>query len=112
PQGWLIAADIEIPPLPVLLGRESYPPRLEEELRKRVSRFMLLPARELAASAGNPRAANMVLLGALSLFLPISLEDWEQAMEACLPPRLWEVNRRAFCLGRERASALQEENAF
>jgi indolepyruvate ferredoxin oxidoreductase beta subunit len=56
------------------------------------------PAR--AAELGNPRVANVILLGALSRFVAIPAEIWLNAIAERVPPRFRELNRRAFELGR------------
>ena len=51
------------------------------------------------------RSLNVALLGALSRHLDIPEERWIEAIRAALPPRLHEMNERAFQLGREAAGA-------
>ncbi len=67
------------------------------------ARVLLLPAAQLAAQAGNSRAANTVLIGALSRHLALPLDSWHRALAASLRPALLEVNLRAFALGSEAA---------
>ncbi|MRR05932.1 MAG: indolepyruvate oxidoreductase subunit beta, partial [Deltaproteobacteria bacterium] len=55
----------------------------------------------LAREAGNLRAANTVLLGAVSRRLDIAESYWMQALEKMVPSKALEVNRNAFQLGRE-----------
>ena len=47
------------------------------------------------------RSLNVALLGALSVHLDLPEERWLEAIRAALPPRLHEMNERAFRLGRE-----------
>jgi len=46
------------------------------------------------------RAANTVLLGAVSKRLPIEEVIWLQALEKMVPKKALEVNRTAFAMGR------------
>ena len=55
----------------------------------------------LAEQAGTTKAVNVVLLGRLSRYFPEIAEDaWLQALEAVVPAKSVEVNRKAFALGR------------
>ena len=47
------------------------------------------------------RSLNVALLGALSVHLDLPEDRWLEAIRAALPPRLHEMNERAFRLGRE-----------
>ncbi|MDR1176294.1 MAG: 2-oxoacid:acceptor oxidoreductase family protein, partial [Treponema sp.] len=61
----------------------------------------------LAKEAGLARAANMVMVGAASPFLPIpreTLENTITAMFADRDPKAGEANIKAFNLGRKAAS--------
>lgn len=60
----------------------------------------LIDANPLAIQAGNLRAANIVLLGALSAFVPFGEEHWQSALRERVPAKLLDVNLRAFAAGR------------
>ena len=60
----------------------------------------LIDANPLAIQAGNLRAANVVLMGALSAFVPFDEEHWQAAMRERIPAKLLDVNLRAFAAGR------------
>ena len=62
--------------------------------------LILIDANPLAVKAGNLRAANLVLVGALSTFVPFDEEHWQAAMRERIPANLLDVNLRAFALGR------------
>jgi indolepyruvate ferredoxin oxidoreductase beta subunit len=96
----VIANDLCIPPPAVLSGKEVYPEGLGEEIRSRFPDFLLVDGLNLATAAGNPRAANTVLLGAVSKRLDIPEKYWLQALEKMVPPRAFEMNRKAFQAGR------------
>jgi indolepyruvate ferredoxin oxidoreductase beta subunit len=100
PGGTVIADDLRIRPAVRPPGVPEYPEDVADRLASAVDRCSILPATELAREAGNARAANTVLLGALSHELEFPLEVWKQALEALLRPALLEVNLRAFDLGR------------
>ena len=60
----------------------------------------LIDANPLAIKAGNLRAANVVLMGALAALVPFDEEHWQAALRERIPAKLLEVNLRAFALGR------------
>jgi indolepyruvate ferredoxin oxidoreductase beta subunit len=60
-----------------------------------------LDALALAEKAGSAKAVNIVLMGRLSKYFDIPLSDWMEALNAVVPAKFIEMNRRAFSLGRE-----------
>jgi acyl-CoA synthetase (NDP forming) len=87
----------------------NYPP--VEGILDRVAslpRHVLIDADRMARAAGTARAANMVILGATSLFLsldPMQLEEALAEMFASKGDNVVKVNRRAFRVGRNAAAA-------
>jgi indolepyruvate ferredoxin oxidoreductase beta subunit len=98
--GTVVANDLRIPPPAVLMGQAAYPEGLAETIRSRFPDFLLVDGQGLATRAGNPRAANTVLLGAVSRRLDIAEEYWLKALEKMVPPKALAVNVKAFELGR------------
>ena len=92
--GSLFVNDEAIKPLPVATGRASMPEHARERLRD--AGAMLIPATELA---GTTKAANVVLLGALSRALGFSADVWERVIAARVPEKYLDVNLEAFKLG-------------
>lgn len=101
PGGTVVANDLQISPPSVLMGQESYPEGLAERIKVKFADFILVNGQKVAADAGNVRAANTVLLGAVSKRLSIPEEYWMQAVEKMVPFKSLEVNKRAFLMGRE-----------
>lgn len=101
-EGSLIADELRLPPGVRPPGAPEYPKDVVERVKAAASRVVLLPAAEVARKAGNARAANTVLIGALSRHVDIPLEAWKSALKSCLRPSLLEVNLKAFELGRRR----------
>jgi len=99
--GAVVVNDLEISPPSVLMGQETYPQGLAEKIREQFPDFLLVDGQGLAREAGNLRAANTVLLGAVSRRLDISEMYWMQALEKMVPAKALDVNRKAFQLGRE-----------
>ena len=101
PGGTVVANDLQISPPSILMGLELYPEGLVERIRGQFADFLLVDGQKMAADAGNVRAANTVLLGAVSKRLSISEEYWMKAVEKMVPAKAVDVNKRAFLLGRE-----------
>jgi indolepyruvate ferredoxin oxidoreductase beta subunit len=97
----VLTATRRIPPLPVLTGVAQYPADAVEALRARSRRVVALDADAIAADVGNPRAANIVMLGALSRLVDLPVRAWEQAVVAAVPARGRESSLEAFRRGRD-----------
>ena len=103
PGGAAVVNQHTIKPLTVTSGGAHYPS--EAELRAvygaLTERLHLVPGTAIARDLGAARAANVVLIGALSTFLDLPVETWLQVVEARVPPKYLELNRQAFLRGRE-----------
>jgi len=102
PDGILIANELRLAPAVRPPGAPEYPVNIVDRLRSFTKNAVIIPAARLAEKAGNARAANTVLIGALSRHIDIPKQAWKNALEACLRPSLLEVNFTAFELGRRR----------
>jgi indolepyruvate ferredoxin oxidoreductase beta subunit len=103
PEGIAIVADVEIPPASLLSANMAYP--THEELIGSITTFNekvhLIPATDICREAGNPRALNMVMIGALSVFLDLEESIWSGDIRARLRPDFVESSLKAFSLGAE-----------
>jgi len=99
PGAKVVANDYRIAPPSVLLGQNSYPDDLPARIRKRFPDFLLVDGIALAQEAGDVRAANTVLLGAVSKHLQIDADIWQQALTNMVPAKVLAINRKAFALG-------------
>ena len=54
----------------------------------------------LAKQAGSSKAVNIVLMGRLSHYFDLPEDAWMQAMEAIVPAKFLELNKKAFALGK------------
>jgi NAD-dependent dihydropyrimidine dehydrogenase PreA subunit len=70
------------------------------EVRAHVAEGYAIDATRMAEELGNERAANVVLIGALSTALDFPAEDWEKALSAFVPKKTISVNLDAFRVGR------------
>ncbi len=100
PEGIFIVSTSRIDPLSVLQGKASYPQDAIETIKRIAPGSIILDADAVAEKAGNRRAANSVLLGVVSNFLPLGEETWFEVMESLMPQGVLEVNKNAFLAGR------------
>ncbi len=89
-----------IVPFTVAAGQGIYPP-VEEMVRsiaRVLGRVVTMDATAMAREAGNEKATNIVMIGALAglALLPVSRDGWIQAVKGVLPSRLHDVNLKAF----------------
>jgi len=101
PGAAVVVNNLRIGPPAVLIGQEAYPEGLEDKIKGLFPDFLLVEGHKLAIEAGDARAANTVLLGAVSRRLDIAEEFWAAALKRMVPPRALDVNRRAFIMGKD-----------
>jgi indolepyruvate ferredoxin oxidoreductase beta subunit len=103
PGGTAVVNAHTIQPITVTSGGAHYP--TQEELMATfgevTEHLYLVPGTAVAQELGNVRAANVVLLGALSTFLDLPQETWLDVIEARVPPKYVDLNRQAFQQGRQ-----------
>jgi indolepyruvate ferredoxin oxidoreductase beta subunit len=101
--GFAIVNTAKIPPSSVILGKAIYPESNEiiAGLKKFCKVVITLDALELAMRIGSPLAMNIVMLGALSKFLPLPEELLRESIVELVPEKMIEVNLRAFELGKK-----------
>jgi len=104
--GTLIINSQKINPLPVLMGKASYPENISETLIDAAGKnahIIEIDALSAAATIGSSRAVNMVMIGALSKFMSISAEVWDSAIREVFEEKakLIPMNLQAFQLGRD-----------
>lgn len=92
-----------IPTLALAATPTPYPndEQIAALLHARAAQVSMISSGEIAAELGNPRVANVILLGALSHYLEIPAQIWRDAVAERVPPKVRELNLRAFEVGRE-----------
>ncbi len=98
PAGRVLVDDRAIVPMSVTSGAFEYPPALES-LRQSGRRVQVVAAFALARELGEPRAANIVMLGAASRALDIDGAVWPEAIRRVVRPRALTTNLQAFQAG-------------
>lgn len=96
--GKAVVNTYRIPSMPILTGTRDYPDDIIGMLRQRVS-TMALDATGIAEKVGNPKSANVVLLGALVKAMGLTDIDWDPIIAKTVKPAFIDVNRKAFAAG-------------
>jgi len=98
--GQIVTNTQQIDPMPVITGAAKYPEDLVDKMREAGAKVDALDCLALANQAGSAKAANLVLLGRLSHYFEMPEEAWQKAIEACVPAKFLELNKKAFELGK------------
>lgn len=96
--GKMVVNKTQIPSLPVLSGACQYPKGIIEELKKHVP-VRDIDATKIATDLGNPKSANVVLLGALIEALGLHDIDWKGIIAKTVKPAFVDINLKAFDAG-------------
>lgn len=100
PTGRIVTNTQQMEPMPVIAGLAKYPENLVEKMRAKGIQVDAMDCLALAEEAGSSKAVNMVLMGRLSHYFPdIAPEAWQASLEANVPPKVLELNKKAFALG-------------
>jgi indolepyruvate ferredoxin oxidoreductase beta subunit len=101
----------EIEPVTVTSGGQPYPDdaTLHQKISAVTDEVIYVDGEAIALELGNVKAANVVLLGALSALMEregftgseLSADTWLKVIIERVPPKYGELNRQAFNLGRE-----------
>jgi len=97
----LIVNSEEIYPPAVNFGDAQYPDDAVSFLKDKFKSVKEINATALALKAGNIKAANVVLLGAISNLMDVPMSIWESVIKNSFPPKLVKVNLTAFQMGRD-----------
>ena len=101
PGGQIIVNTQEMEPMPVIIGAAQYPENIVEKMSAAGARVDAGDFLKVANEAGSSKAVNIALLGRFSNYFPEIGEDvWMDAIEANVPPKFLELNKKAFALGK------------
>ena len=98
--GVIVTNTQQIDPMPVITGAAAYPTDLVKKMKEQGVKVDALDCLSLAEQAGSSKAVNIVLLGRLSHYFDIPEDAWDEALQAVVPARFLEMNRKAFELGK------------
>lgn len=77
-------------PPAVNLGEMEYPEAIPETIRSKIRNFYLVKGTEIALQLGDARAANVVLLDAMSKCFEVDENLWLKTILNYLPPKVHE----------------------
>ena len=90
----------QIKPPSVAMGQVPYPADVLDTISAEGIQVVTVDAFDIARDAGEVKAANVVMVGAMSAFLPMDAEVYENIINTRVPERFREVNLKAFAAGR------------
>jgi indolepyruvate ferredoxin oxidoreductase beta subunit len=93
--------DHKVNPPIVNLGEMEYPKGIPEIIKSKFKDFYFIRGTEIALQMGDARAANVVLLGAISKLFEVGGDLWINTILKYLPAKVHELNRKAFSAGRD-----------
>jgi len=100
--GSVITNTQKINPMPVISGVAKYPEEIIEKLNTAKISNISLDAFDIATKCGSSKAVNVVLLGVLAAHIKdVSKEIWQECINAVIPEKLLQINRKAFEAGYE-----------
>ncbi|MFQ5923348.1 MAG: indolepyruvate oxidoreductase subunit beta [Anaerolineales bacterium] len=106
--GVILVNEHEIIPGSVRDADEAYPHDAIDRMRRIGCVVLPIEASPVARDLGDGRMANVVMLGAMATFLPITEEIWIETLNRRLPEKYREPNLKAFTAGHALASVMQD----
>lgn len=101
PGGQIIMSTQEVEPMPVIIGAAEYPEQLVEKMQTAGAKVDAKDFLSIAETAGSSKAVNIALMGRFSTYFPeIPDGEWQKSIEACVPAKFLELNKKAFEMGR------------
>ncbi len=100
PSGIALVNDQEIRPVTVSSGQAVWPENLDGLIQEAFPKLELIPALKIARELGNMRVVNLVMIGALSNYIDIPLEVWQESITSLVKPQFIQFNLKAFDEGR------------
>ena len=101
PDGLAVVSNQRIIPVSASTGPVGYPDITEELLKSHFARLIYLDVVAEAESLGNPKAANTILLGAMSNQIDLPKSAWETAIRGSVKEKFVDLNLKAFEIGRK-----------
>ncbi len=99
--GRVVVNTERIPSMTVLTGAEKYSENVLPEIQKTFPNCTTMDATGIARDLGNPKAANVVLLGALIKSMELTDIDWEKIVRGNVKEKFVDLNLTALNQGIE-----------
>jgi indolepyruvate ferredoxin oxidoreductase, beta subunit len=104
-KGKVIVNNQKILPPAVFTGKQEYPSDVITKIKEKVPDTLLIDGVSVAEELGNPKVANVVFIGVMSVFLDIPASTYEEVLRQTLKPKLLDINLKAFHKGRSLGTA-------
>lgn len=98
--GIIIINDYEVLPISVFGGDYTYPHEISGKIKNFTSNYFIVKAFETAQQIGSAKTMNVILIGALSNFLPVKAKSWIRSIEKVVPKKIMDLNLKAFEIGK------------
>lgn len=96
--GKIIVNDAEIWPLPVVIGKATYPEKILETLQEKAD-VRVMNASAMAEEMGNLKVMNVILLGAIIKSMGLQDIDWDEIIRNNVKPKFVDLNIKAMAVG-------------
>ncbi|WPK76518.1 indolepyruvate oxidoreductase subunit beta [Eubacterium callanderi] len=96
--GKIIVNDAEIWPLPVVIGKATYPEKILETLQEKAN-VRVMNASALAEEMGNLKVMNVILLGAIIKSMGLQDINWDEIIRNNVKPKFVDLNIKAIAVG-------------
>ena len=96
--GKIIVNDAEIWPLPVVIGKATYPEKILETLQEKAN-VRVMNASALAQEMGNLKVMNVILLGAIIKSMGLQDINWDEIIRNNVKPKFVELNIKSMAVG-------------
>lgn len=96
--GKIIVNDTEIWPLPVVIGKATYPEKILETLQEKAN-VRVMNASALAEEMGNLKVMNVILLGAIIKSMGLQDINWDEIIRNNVKPKFVDLNIKAMAVG-------------
>lgn len=96
--GVMIINDQRIDPITVVTGAAEYPEGIIEKLSAKY-KVIAVDAMAEALKLGNAKVFNTIIIGVAAQHMDFSKDEWLKVIEAKVPPKTIEMNKKAFEVG-------------
>lgn len=103
PNGKVIVNDVEIWPMPVVIGKAKYHQDIIGELKK-LATTKVIEASKLAIEMGNEKVTNVILLGTIIKSMGLDNIDWDSIIRNNVKPKFIDLNIEAMAKGMDLVS--------
>ncbi|MDR3182857.1 MAG: indolepyruvate oxidoreductase subunit beta [Planctomycetaceae bacterium] len=97
--GFAVVSDQKIVPVTSSSGGTPYPDADAKMLSQYFPKLAYLQAVDWAAELGNVKAANIIIVGAVSKHLDLPQDAWLEALRKSIKPKFLDLNIQAFQRG-------------